>query len=114
MPSEKKPSSKKTRKIKIRTRIKNNNNNNSNDDDYTSDPELIAQQKMLLDFVRNQAIEQMEWADDSKYGTPEEQMQVVHVGYRYLSTFGLEGNEISKSWYEMGPRNWRRLSSWRA
>ncbi len=88
--------------MKIRIRTRNNNN-----DITTAEPELLLQQQQqkLLELIRSKAIQDIAAGDDGKSGTPEEQMKAVNAGYRFLWTYGFEGNEMKKAW--------RELSEWR-
>ena len=114
MTSEKIP--KKRKKI-IQRKIINNDNNNNNDD-YNNDGNIIIldsdpTRQQILDIIRNKSINDIATNDDSKNKPPHKQMKTIDAAYRFLSTFGLPENEISKSWFDM-KSNWRRLSSWRA
>lgn len=90
------------RKTKIKIRRKGNSNTPT-----TAEPEeLLLLQQQVLELIRSQAIQQIASADDSKYGTPEEQLQAINAGYRFLWSYGFDGDELRKGW--------RALSEWRA
>ena len=105
MASKETPAKKSKRKIIIRIKRKINNDNNNDTAAAPTESQILLDQQ-VMGLIRQQALEQIATADDSKHGTPEEQMSVVNAAHRYLWSFGFDGFELKRGWEE--------LSRWRA